>query len=457
MNIAAKPEVLHLAPHFGGGVGTVLRALVSASLSEGRFNHRLLCLDSLNPLMAQWAASQQIEARGDLWHDLQALKNNLARADVVHLHWWHHPLLNALMSRTDLPAFRCLLWSHVNGHHAPQNFPLDLAAYPDVMVLSTPWSLQAPALAHGRIESPNIRIQVIQSSAGAPSMPIRRKNGHTRFQVGYVGTVAYEKLHPEFLRLCVAADLPEASFIVCGGPDHERLRQEAAAQGLGAVFDIRGPVDNVSAVLSSIDVLGYPLNPQHYGTGEQVLLEAMAAGAVPIVLDNGCERHLVENGKTGMVCATVEEYIQALRLLHGNRALLRRLSLNARESAPQRYPLHALVSAWHQLYHESLGIAPRRRWLQTAAMAPDIPAGRPVSLLLNALAGTAAADLFRGALLGGPKRGAECLKNLSPAWFSATRGSPFHYHQFFPEDAQLASLCAMLREVSALTRQGVSV
>ncbi|HCA26197.1 MAG TPA: hypothetical protein DEP05_00840, partial [Betaproteobacteria bacterium] len=438
-------------------VGTVLRALVSASCSEGRFNHRLLCLDRLNPPMAQWAERQQIEARGDLWHDLQELKNNLARADVVHLHWWHHPLLNALMSRTDLPAFRCLLWSHVNGHHAPQNFPLSLAAYPDIMVLSTPWSLQAPALAHENIENQDLRIRIIQSSAGAPRVPIRRKKEHQRFQVGYVGTVAYEKMHPEFLRLCAAADLPETSFIVCGGPDHEQLRQEAASQGLGPVFDIRGPVENAAAVFSSIDVLGYPLNPQHYGTGEQVLLEAMAAGAVPVVLDNGCERHLVENGKTGIVCASVDEYIQALRLLHSDRALLRRLSLNARKSAPQRYPLYALVSAWHRLYNESLGMTPRRRWLQTTAMVPGIQAGGPVSPLLNALEGTAAADLFRGALLSEPKKGAERLKTLSPAWFSATRGSPFHYRQFFPEDAQLASLCAMLREVSVLTRQGVSV
>ncbi len=449
----SRPEIIHLAPHFGGGVGTVLRALVSASTSEGHFNHSLLCLDRLNPLMARWATDQRIKAQGNLWHDLRKLKDSLAHADVVHLHWWHHPLLNALMSRTDLPAFRCLLWSHVNGHYAPQNFPPGLAAYPDIMVLSTPWSLQAPALTHERIHNHNLRVQVIQSSAGAsPVAPIRQKNEKRRFLIGYVGTVAYEKMHRDFLRLCAAANLPTTNFIVCGGPDHEQLRREAVSRGLAAIFDIRGPISDVSAVLSSIDVFGYPLTPQHYGTGEQVLLEAMAAGVAPVVLDNGCERYVVEDGKTGIVCATAGEYVQALRLLHGNRVLLHRLSLNAQESAPCRYPLHAMVSAWHQLYNESLEMVSSRHWLPMAAVVPDVQADGPVSLLLNALTGTTAADFFLDVLLDEGEIRAAHLNNLPSACFSATRGSPFHYHYFFPEDAQLAALCAKLREVLTLTR-----
>ncbi len=68
------------------------------------------------------------------------------RGDVVHIHWWNHPQLNALLAGSDLPDMQTVLWSHVNGHYAPQSFFPQLVEYPNVFVVAAPFSLDSPVL-----------------------------------------------------------------------------------------------------------------------------------------------------------------------------------------------------------------------------------------------------------------------------------------------------------------------
>lgn len=440
-------QVVHLAPHYGGGVGTVLRALIRESLRQGGYRHRLASLEPVSAPMRRWAAEHCIELVDALHEDNGALLRLLAEADIVHVHWWHHPLLNALMHRSDLPAFRCVLWSHVNGHHAPQNFPIGLADYTDALVLASPWSLEAPALAEavhaGR------PIHVIQSSAGAPVMPERRLRADGHFRIGYVGTVDPIKMHPDFVRLCLAAEIPNARFVVAGGPRHGALQEAVTALGVADRFEILGPIDAVPALLATLDVFGYPLNPEHYGTGEQVLIEAMAAGVVPVVLDGGSERFTVEHERTGLVCRNETDYPAALHRLSSDRALLSRLSQETRESAARRFSIQDVVHRWHAIYDTASMQRPAIRCLPSRTGART--AGRnalPVELLLDALAGTPAGDVLADLSEADSQANQSMLRTavsrLPVGTFSDTRGTPFHYRQFFPEDPALASLCRLL-------------
>jgi len=70
----------------------------------------------------------------------------------------------------------------------------------------------------------------------------------------------------------------------------------------------------------------------------------------------------------------------------------------------------------------------------------------PANLLLSAMEGTPVAELFGKIMIDertdsiGPIRA-----TLPIGCFSETRGSPFHYFRFFPEDVNLAHLCQYLR------------
>jgi glycosyltransferase involved in cell wall biosynthesis len=50
------------------------------------------------------------------------------------------------------------------------------------------------------------------------------------------------------------------------------------------------------------------LNPYHYGTAENILLEAISAGVVPIVLNNPAEMALVEDRKNGFIVSGVKDF-----------------------------------------------------------------------------------------------------------------------------------------------------
>jgi|GEM_PF-1679445 len=435
-------RVLHLAPHFGGGVGTVIRALVVESHRQGGYSHGLASLEPVSSRMADWANHEGVAMADNLFQDDETLCQLLAGADVVHLHWWHHPLLNAFMHRQDLPLFRCVMWTHVNGHYPPQNFPRNLADYPDILVLATPWSLKVAAIVESTAGGKDVR--VIQSSAGVPGMPERPVREDNVFRVGYVGTVDTIKMHPDFIPLCLDADLPNAKFIVAGGPEHESLRTAVKASGFPEKFEILGPIDDVPNLMASLDVFGYPLNPQHYGTGEQVLLEAMAAGAVPVVLSGGCEEHVVDDGISGIVCADGAAYSRALRDLQLDRDRRRQLSKQSREAVFQCYSIAETTASWHSLYDEASTFPLRER--EMALTKEEGYLTVPANLLLSAMEGTPVAELFGKIMIDertdsiGPIRA-----TLPIGCFSETRGSPFHYFRFFPEDVNLAHLCQYLR------------
>ena len=73
------------------------------------------------------------------------------------------------------------------------------------------------------------------------------------------------------------------------------LKEEAETLGIADKLEIVGKIPDIKPYLSKFDVFAYPLNPNHYGTAEQVLQEAMAAGIVPVVMNNPAEKILVKH------------------------------------------------------------------------------------------------------------------------------------------------------------------
>ena len=61
-------------------------------------------------------------------------------------------------------------------------------------------------------------------------------------------------------------------------------------------FRFTGFVENVVKLYEQMDVFGYPLNPNHFGTGEQALREAMFVGLPIVAFENPCEKEIIENG-----------------------------------------------------------------------------------------------------------------------------------------------------------------
>lgn len=429
--------ILHITPHLGGGVGRVLRNYLTYTQAQSEDRHLLACLDYANSTSLAWAAATGNDLTEYQSRCLPELLKRVARADLVVLHWWNHPLLFDLLVRHPMPPARVLLWSHVSGHTPPQNFSPALLAYPDLFVVASPYSFEAPAIRRLSGEQRDAKLRLVFSCAGIDHVAHAHPRPHPGFRIGYIGTVDYAKMHRDFLKMSAAARIPEVRFVVCGGPSEADIRREAQKAGIADKFDFLGHVDDVAQVLSGLDVFGYPLAPGHYGTGEQVLIEALAAGVPPVVLDNGPEGYVIADGVTGLVVKKCADYTAALERLFREQDLRLRLAANARQHARQRFSIEQTAQAWQALFHKALERAKRPRvW----------PLARPGA------ARPTAAEVFVSSL---GEEGAEFARSLDQdnlqlalaadesialkagLFRSETRGSVFHYRSFFPHDPYL--------------------
>jgi len=111
--------------------------------------------------------------------------------------------------------------------------------------------------------------------------------------------------------------IPDITFTIAGDPSFgTELMVDIDKSPIREKFNVLGYQKDVSGLLSTFDVFGYPLNPDHTGTAENALLEAMAAGVVPVVLNQCSEKYTVKHMVTGLVVNTMEEYGSALRWLY---------------------------------------------------------------------------------------------------------------------------------------------
>jgi hypothetical protein len=286
-------------------------------------------------------------------------------------------------------------------------------------------------------------VRLVFSCAGIEHVASASPIPHKGFRIGYVGTVDYCKMHPRFVQMSAAADISSASFIVCGGPNEAAVRQDAVCAGVADRFDFRGQVNDVASQLSTFDIFGYPLAPYHYGTGEQALIEALAVGIPPVVLGNGAEQHVVQDGITGIVAHDEKGYTHALEELHRRPDFRRLLSENARSIARDTFTIENLASSWSALYEEVLLNSKRpRHWSGAHATTPTA-----AEVFLASLGEHG--DDYAGSMSAEPDATVfaadDRIAHGSELFRSKTRGSVFHYREFFPDDPWLSLWCGLIQ------------
>jgi L-malate glycosyltransferase len=424
-------KVLHIVPHVGGGMGSVLRALLKEEAAQPSpdYSHSVVSLETMNDpskncfagLGVQYTECATIE-------NINAIVGDV---DIVLAHWWNHPLLMRLFYE-GLPPSRLMIWSHVNGYCTPQSFFRELFDMPDLFVFATEASLEAPVV-KGLPDETRMKLRIIRSCAGIPDGATQLCAKGGKFRMGYVGTVEPAKMHPEFLDMCAAVGIT-TRCTVAGGPGDAQLRAEAEQKKLAGTFEILGPVDDPLPIYKQLHALAYPLAPRHYGTGEQVLMEAMAFGAVPVVLANPPERAIVKNNKTGIVANTPQEFTTALRHLADNPAERERLATAGHRFVLETCGIEHSIKAFHELFEETLHMPKRSRQLSLPVIDGVSP-GSPFYLFL-ASCGTSPDRK----LLEYLARGA-CSEQLPSHFRSTTRGTPFHYLELLGKDPSLERIC----------------
>jgi glycosyltransferase involved in cell wall biosynthesis len=343
-------RILHIAVHLGGGIGKA-HAAIARELPRDIEQTFLLLEEPIDHRHADAVALRG--ARVIVERDPDRIRSLVLQSDIVQLEYWGHPLLNEYAQFGFAPGVKTVCWCHVSGLFSPA-LPTFLEA--DRLVLTSDISL--PVVPR---EIRN-KTSVINSGFGFSDMGSRSQPPQRKPSIAYLGTVDFKKLHRGIFDAVDALDADTAPVSLWGHVRPE-VTTCAAAMLHPERVALRGHTLDPMSALAEADIFFYPLRPDHYGTAENALIEAMSMGLVPVVLDNPAETKIVTHGKSGFVAHTIDECVSYLRRLVQIPSLRREMGAAAAYEAQTKSPArsaNAFTALWSGLIAERSSVPARQ-------------------------------------------------------------------------------------------------
>lgn len=344
-------KVLHITAHMGGGVGNALSSITAYSKKmDNKYVHRILMLEP--PQKTQFVEICKQKGIDVIYAtDIDVLRNELLEADIVQMSWWHHPIMAKVLSDFPKIPIRLIVWVHISGCTYPI-VPFDFAKMPHKMFFTTNYSFENPYWDELQKNYMRINAELIYGAGDFSDIENTQISPHLGFNIGYIGTLNYSKINPEFIKFCKSVKIPSAKFIIAGDIDNKELVEDVKRYELDNMIEFKGYVKNVASVLSNIDVFGYPLNPFHFGTTENAILEAMAASLPVVALNQGAEKYIIKHMETGLLANNIGHYGELMRYLYENPNERKRIGKNARSYVMSTFSLEKTVGKMNAVYDE---------------------------------------------------------------------------------------------------------
>ena len=438
--------VLHVTAHLGGGVGKVLSGICSyAAQTMSCYQHKIILLEQPKKQNFLLLCKRHgIEVQVAL--EPETLLRSLEEADIVQLEWWHHPVLARLLAFFPSVPVRTVVWSHISGCNYPC-LPFSFLQKPDAFVFSSTYSYENPLWSEKERELARVQAAMVNSSGGFEYIHPREATVKNQgFCIGYIGTQHFSKLHPAFVRYCQAVgDIPEVKFVLVGDPTNQgALAAQFSAAGMEMQTEFVDYVDDVSGQLARFDVFGYILNPSHYGTTENILLEAMAAGLPVVCLRQCAEQFLIEHNKTGLLVSSIEEYAEAIDYLYRHLEERVRLGENARQFVLAYFSVQKTVEKLNLVYDK---LMEENKKEQDFSVVFGL---EPFLWFLRGLPPAAECWVNKCLAKGHPVSMEQAKAELGDLFYilyGETKSSLRHYFKVYPDDRRLQKLVELLGQV----------
>ncbi len=169
--------------------------------------------------------------------------------------------------------------------------------------------------------------------------PRRRDRTSEVFMIGYAGRLTIEKnirLLAEVELALQAAELKNFRFLILGqGAEEAWLRANMRRADFAGV--LRG--EALATAYANMDLFVFPSRTDTFGN---VVLEALASGVPAVVTDSGGPRFIVRPSETGFVARNVQEFVSRILDVAGQRDLLSRLRVSARN--------YAVGTSWDKVF-----------------------------------------------------------------------------------------------------------
>ena len=440
-------KLCHITPHGGGGVGAVIKDFISSSFHD--FEHTLFCLDKCNTNFDDIFVNGG-KADSLFYASSFSITKALELSDVILIHYWNHPLLTNFIATTHFPACRLLVWCHNSGLQEPHIIPAYLVNMATKVMFTSCCSLNAPNLRKYIKKDPE-KFCVVHSTHDLElfyQIGLARKRNLVPNRLLYVGTVSKSKMHGDSAEMFSLLSKLGYDICVVGGPDHQVLLQDVVS--LGGIVNVVGFSKSVLQFYKNADVFLYPLRAEHYGTGEQVMLEAMAAGLPIVAFNNPAESKIVINGETGYLVNSSDAIIAAVNDLTFDSELYQEMSKKSIRRVSRDFDSHVMARKLAEQVNNAMS---------TSKSVPCPPMEHITMIsefdvfVLNSFFDEEFIDFWsrnRNDKIDYVfYKIKERLDHTETAlvWLSNTKSSPFHYLHYFNENKDLIALTKMINDL----------
>jgi glycosyltransferase involved in cell wall biosynthesis len=427
--------ILHITAHLGGGVGKALSGLLLNTPIGSRIRHITVCLET--PEKNQFL-DKITDAGFEVFisPDHAQLVALIEQCDIVQLEWWSHPTTISMLCSVNLPPMRLLAWCHISGLHT-YIIPDKLITSAHKFIFTSPCTYKADNIIPLVPEYAEL-LGVVHSCGGFDGFPVPHQKIGQDVSAGYIGSLNFAKLHPQYVDFLKAVPNPEFKVSMIGDAiNRDILESQCKQAGRHGLLEFCGYTADVVTELSKINTLVYLLNPAHYGTSENALLEAMAMGIVPIVLDSPAESHIVEDKKTGLIVKNPAEFADAIQWLSNNPEKRQKIGEQASASVRDRFNISRMVDGLNGYYEDIIKLG--KRSISFKEVFGDNPADWFLSCQENPA-------IFTDDML--------IMDSLSVyGYYEKTKGSVFHFKKSFPENQRLNNWASkLLKKKSTLAQ-----
>lgn len=428
-------NILHITAHLGGGVG---RAISSLVMEEKINRHRIICLQQ--PEKMQFVKLCKAAGAGVLMvPPTERICQEMSRCDVLIVHWWDHPVMVKFLAEFPSIPVRLVLWVHISGCSYPF-LPYSFLNKAQAIFFTTPYSYENPEWSEKELTLIRKKSCVMYGSGVLhPSQHMRDEAAHQKnYCIGYAGTFARSKIHPSFVQACylILHSIPETRFLLAGDLDKNSwVLKEAEALGIRDHFICLGYLENMEPFWDQIDVFGYPLNPQHFGTTENVILEAMCAGVPVVLLNQAAEKYIITHKISGILAENIEDYADWIIRLYYDPSLRVSLGKQAIKRTKDKFD-HALVVRKFQ----SKLVQSEKKEKQIVSFV-DVLGREPIDWFMSALPHPLRCNFLQ--LRNGKMSEKEeklCIDHLPFILKEMSKSSITHFARIFPEDTALKKL-----------------